>query len=155
MSSFDLMATMKRYAYEMLKNPNDSLGCARRAFVNDDISAAQVADWWPTNPYVLEFRAQLLAEFGEDHFLPTRADIARELFSIGTSAACEAKDRINALDKLAHLLNYVEKPSSVTVNTGETNNRVMLVRDHGTDHDWEKRAKEQQAKLINGTSRKI
>lgn len=148
--AFDLFETMKRFAYEHLKTPDDAMGAAQRAFVNDDISAAQVADHWPTNAFVIKFKQELLSEFGEEHFLPSKSDIARQLYKIGANCAQAADDRIKALKELANLLGYIEKPAAVTVNTGSTNNRVMIVRDHGTVDDWEQRAIEQQSRLING-----
>lgn len=158
--SFDLFATMKRYAYEHLRTPSDSLGAVRRAMggdntkCEDEITAKQVAPLWPTNPYVLQFKRELLEEYGEEHFLPTKADVVKQLYAMGIDPAIDVKDRVAALKECALVRGFIEKPASVNVNTGNTNNRVMVVADYGSDEDWETRALHQQTKLINSTKRK-
>jgi hypothetical protein len=157
--SFDLFETMKRYAYEHLKTPSDSLGAARRAFggdahrCEDEVTANQVARLWPTNQYVLQFEKELLDEYGEEHFLPTKADVAKQLYAIGIDAEIAVEDRVKALREYANIRGFIEKPASVNVNTGSVNNRVMVVKDHGSNDDWEAKAAKQQTKLIASAKR--
>ena len=101
---------------------------------------------------MLRFKEELLAEYGAEHFLPSKADIVRELFKIGTATNHDANDRVKALQEAAKIMGYIEKPAPVTVNTGDMSNRVMIVRDHGTLDAWEEKALAQQNKLINGNA---
>jgi hypothetical protein len=157
--TWDILAVMRKYAYEHLKTPNDSLGAVRRAMGGDssgcydDITASNVAYSWPDNVFVRQFKREWLEELGEDHFLPSKSDIIRELHSIGTDRTLDTKDRVAALKECALIRGFIEKPATVNVNTGLVNNKVMVVQDHGSDDAWETKAATQQAKLIASARR--
>src|SRR5690606_38718084 len=85
-------------------------------------------------------------------FLPTKAELAREVWRIGTNPRTSVDERLKALRLYADVRGYIEKYQAGTVINNTNNvlsqNRVMLVKDFGTDEEWELAVEEQQRKLI-------
>jgi hypothetical protein len=158
--TWDVFDVMRKYAYEHLKTPHNSLGAVRRALggddsgCNDEVTARAVAHQWTDNVFVKQFKRELIEEYGEEHFLPTKADLARELYAMGVDKTIEARDRVTALKEYALVRGFIEKVAAVNVNTGTVSNRVMVVQDHGSDTDWEAKVQKQQTKLIASATSK-
>ena len=114
-------ALKKLFAIGMLKKPlrkpSDSYDIGTSIFGGDTVSAMRAGASWPTDPEVLELREQLLAEFGPEHFLPTKAELAREVLAINEekydsgNLKNDARDRIAAYRLAAEILGHIEKPA--------------------------------------------
>lgn len=136
------------YAAALLRTPDDPYGAAIKLFGDNPIKAIEVSQKWPFDFYVLTKQSELLAELGEDEFLPGKAALARRVLDLGDNPQTDKKERLAAYKLYAEIRGFVEKSGGVQINNNITNNRVMVMKDHGTNDDWEAKAKSQQAKLI-------
>lgn len=104
---------------------------------------------WINDPIVLAEKQRLLNEAGDElAFLPTKAKAARRAWEIANSTAVETKDQLAALRLFNETLGYIEKPGmNVNTNVNVGGNKVMIVKQHGDNTDWESGLKENQEKL--------
>lgn len=139
----------KRFAIELLKDPNDPFKAALRVFGQDTGMALRASSTWPTDVDVIKFTEEAVGELGDLHFLPSKADLAREAWTLATSANVPVDDRLKAMRLYGDVRGFIEKQGTIINNNVLTNNKVMLVKDHGSTDNWEERLIEQQAKLID------
>lgn len=135
-----------RFAEALLRRPHDAFGAACAILGNDTMRALRVSQAWPLDLEVLAVQADLLEKFGPDEFLPTKQEVARRIYNVGETAA-DAKDKLAAYKLYAEVRGFIQKADNVN-NVVVNNNRVMVLRDFGTDEQWETKAASQQAKLI-------
>ncbi len=72
--------------------------------------------------------------------------MAKEALDV-SRAAPEHKDKFTGLKLVGELLGYIDKGGVNIQNNNLTVNRVMRIRDHGTDEQWEETVRMKQAKL--------
>ena len=144
----------KAFAYEWLKEPNNAYAAALKITGRDTFAAMRMVDNWCYDPVVTQLKSQLIEEHGEDHFLPSKAQMCRDL--IDRARSDPFADFEKSYKLVADMRGFIEKPG-VTINTSVTNNKVMVVpvgrlNDNGTvDEDvWEQQAIEQQQATIEG-----
>ncbi|WP_292414149.1 hypothetical protein [Methylophaga sp.] len=54
----------------------------------------------------------------------------------------------------ADVRGFIEKPqTTINNNNNVTNNRVMVVRENGSDEDWEAKLRKQQDNLTNASTK--
>jgi len=152
-SAEELIALKEKFAELSLREP-DAFKVALVLYPNDTGRALRVANEWPNDPQVKEIRQSLVdaEEDGETAFLPTKADASRLAWNIARDADKFTEDRLKALKLYAEIRGFIEKPA-VNVNNNIQNNvsmRVLVVKDHGTNDEWETKLRSQQKKLING-----
>jgi hypothetical protein len=143
--------TLKRaFAAALLYYPTDPFKAALQLFPNNTMRALTVAQEWIADPFVLNAQAELIAELGEDHFLPSKVTLARRVFELGENVRASQSEKLSAFRLYAELRGFIEKPGfTVQNNTNILNqNRVMLMTDHGSNEDWETKALAQQTKLV-------
>lgn len=148
LSEEDLKAAKARFAALLLKTPEVPFIAAQGVF-NNTGQAIYAAYHWVRDPEVLAEQGRLLehAGNGELDFVPTKADAARLAWNIAKNSPFE-EDRLKAIKLFSEILGYITKPEPVKVENNVTNNhRVMVVKDHGSDADWEQKLKQQQQKL--------
>lgn len=143
-----LSELQKQYAELLLREP-EPFKAAYLLYPNptDATKAVSiVSERWHLMPEVLEYQTKLLnTEDGLRRYLPSKLEFARSLF--GYANECSNHEyRIKYLELVAKVMSFVDKPlpSAVTIN----DNRVLVVKDHGTDDQWEKKTIEHQAKLV-------
>lgn len=138
----------ERFAEALLRSPTDPFRAALAIFGNDTVSALKASNSWPSDLVVLQRQADLLEEYGPDEYLPTKAHVARRIYEVG-DAATDPKDRLAAFKLYADIRGFMPKAENVN-NTNITlnQNRVMVVRDFGSDDQWETAAQKHQTKLI-------
>ncbi len=139
----------REFARLLLQYPGDPRRCAiilcAAVGIIDTNQITSIATRWVNDPDVIADRQEMLDEQGEDAFLPSRADVARKLWAIAETAGVEPDDQIKALKEYAALRGFVNKDApGITVNV----NRVMMIKDHGSDDEWERNLLTQQSKLI-------
>jgi len=141
----DMDERKKRFAELLLKNPYDAFGVALEIFGSDTSGALRASYEWISDPLVIETQKQLKEERGEFAFLPTKADLAREaLESHRTLKKNDPAAAAKYFDMHLKIMDYYPKEAGNVVNI---QNNVMVVPDHGSDKDWEKKALEQQKQL--------
>lgn len=135
-----------KFAERLLRRPQAAFEVACELFGPMETGRALKASAeWPNDPYVLEIQAELIEEHGEKHFLPTKEEFARKVIDYADTIR-SAEDKLKAYRLYAEVMGYIEKPG-VVVNNNVDNRRVMIVKDHGNDDDWERRLANQQKRL--------
>lgn len=101
-----------------LRQPKDSYDIATSIFGGDTISAMRAGANWPTDPDVMRFREELLAEHGADYFLPSKEDMVRSVLEIAEEKydnghlRHDAREREKLLRLASELMGYIEKPKA-------------------------------------------
>ena len=141
----------RAFAFKLLQNPTKPIEAAKAVFPGDMATACTVSVAWVNDPEIIELQQKLLEEYGEEHFLPSKADVGRELYKIGTQYAADNKDKIKALETFSRLMGYLGESSTNINNFMSTSNRVMMVPENQTIDSWAHKAKDNQASLIEKT----
>lgn len=144
----------KAFAYEWLKEPSNAYAAALVVTQRDTFAAMQIVNNWCYDTEVIEFKRQLNEEHGEEHFLPSKFQMVRDL--IDRARTNPFADFEKSYKLAADILGFIEKPG-VTINNGVTNNKVMVVpvgrlNENGTINEdvWESNAISQQQATIEG-----
>ncbi len=141
------------FAFEMLKNPGDALR-AITVVLGVDHSPSErmrLSQTWVTDEFVVQETARLLEEFGEDHFLPSKAEVARLVYRRAVEAQMDHRDFHDLIELYCKVRGLIERPAiapsaNITTTTNTTN--VMVIKDTGTNEEWQKGLEEQQRLLI-------
>lgn len=139
-----------RFAAALLRHPEtpDGRFAAALSVTSDTGKALLMAHKLWDSPQVIEAQRQIKAAAEDDlDFIGTKADFAREVLE------CARKswdgDVQHKMYKLyAEVRGFISK-ADTNVNVQVNNNKVMIVKDLGSNDDWERRAAEQQRKLID------
>ena len=138
------------FAELLLKTPDNpfkaAMGVCREAG-----EALLISQNWPDDEFVISEQKRLLVEFGDDHFLPTKEELARTVFEAAKEARFE-ENKVKFLKLYADIRGFIAKPET-NVTVQNTNNRVMIVKENGSDDDWANKLLKQQRSLINGSGR--
>jgi hypothetical protein len=150
-SAEQLLALKEQFAELSLREP-DAFKVALVIYPNDTGRALRVANEWPNDPQVKTFRQSFVdaEEDGETAFLPSKADAARLAWNIARDADKFTEDRLKALKLYSEIRGFIEKQAVAVTQNNITQNRVLIVRDHGTNDEWEKALRSQQKRLVNG-----
>lgn len=138
------------FAAALLRQPTEPFRAALTVFGADNIKALEAAQQWVSDIYVLSKQAELLETLGEDAFLPNKATLARRVWEAAESAT-DKKEKAVLFKLYGEVRGFVDKGGNTNISTNVTlnQNRVMVMRDHGTDDDWERKASDQQMKLVS------
>lgn len=141
----------KRFAVELLRQPDKPFKVAMAIFGDDTGRALYVSTKWPSDPEVKAFQIAAVEDVGDMAFLPTKADLAREAWNIATSDKVPVDDRLKAMRLYGDVRGFIEKGNAIINNNTNvmTNNKVMLVKTYNTTQEWEHTLAAQQAKLIH------
>lgn len=145
-------------AFMTLDQPNTDMTKAVRAgvvsqygegVVSEDTvgRVAQFFDMMPTGrKLVKDARKNLVEESGMMEFLPDEVEVARNLYTIGTTAP-DMKDRVAAMKEYSELLRF--KDPDRNNDRGAPVHHVMkvYVSGDGSKDDWEARATHQQEEV--------
>jgi hypothetical protein len=148
----ELVAAKKRFAAMLLKEPGEPFKAALAAGL-DTGQALRASVEWINDSIVLEEQTRLIEEQenGELDFLPTKAEAARLAWNIANSATF-VEDKLKALKLYADMRGFIPKVEAVKIDNSVTHNKVMIVKDQGTDEEWEAKARMQQRKLVEEAS---
>lgn len=134
------------FVKEWLKT-NDPFKAGIACFPADNGRALRCAWEWTQDVAVLAYRQELLEDSVVHPGLPTKEELALEVYQRASKAVFDA-DAFEGLELVGKIMGYIEKPS-VNIDNRSVNvvNKVMVVKDHGTDEDWEKRLHQNQTHL--------
>lgn len=126
----------------------DPFAAAVELFPTDMGRALAVSREWPQDPEVLA----LMGEIDVDaQGVPTDNDMIREVWR-RVIATSDDEIAFKGVDTIAKIRGK-GVDQNTTINNLYTDNRsVMIVPTHGSDEDWESRAREQQARLVADAS---
>lgn len=148
-----------KFARQWLKTPRNPFQAALAVFGTDTGRALLASKEWINDPVVLAEQAHILETEGFRVGLPTKEEYARKIIDAAEETLPDGTSRVAFEDKLkayrlfGEVMGYIERPASTTINNNpQTINRVMIVKEHGSDDDWERRLQNQQQKLISGDS---
>ena len=96
----------KAFAYAHLKKPNDAFLAAKMVFPTDSGKALRAASEWPLLPDVLQFKKDLIEEYGEMHFIVSKADLIREVYDRANQCSF-ADDYFKGMGLVAKLSDYM------------------------------------------------
>lgn len=141
------LALKPKFAAMLLEHPDNAFIAAQAVFPDDMARALYIASHWLTDPDVLTEKARLRDKGADLKTLPTKADLARRAWELTDKGLFE--DRIKAMKLYADIMGHIEKPQAPVTNVNVTQNRVMVVKDKGTDAQWEEGVAKQQTQLLN------
>lgn len=146
----ELIALKERFAELTLRN--EPFAAALVLFPDDTGRALRVANEWPQDEQVKTLRQSFIdaEDDGETAFLPTKAEAARLAWNIARDADKMTEDRLKAIKLYSEIRGFIERPQVAVTNTVNQVNRVLIVKDHGSDDEWETQLRKQQKRLING-----
>lgn len=139
------------FAGALLKHPQDLEGrfAAALSVTSDTGKALIMANKWLDDATVVAEQQRLTknADEGDLNFLGTKADFAREVLEAGRQS-WDGDTKHKFFKLYAEMRGFVVK-ADTNVNVQVNNNRVMVVKDMGTDDEWERKAQRQQRELID------
>ena len=146
-------ADKRKLAYAALllkaRTPDEQFAAAREIEPNEIGIALWIAHHWPHDEAVKAEMARLKKTGADGDDLPTAADLARTVWSLTQVGLFD--DRIKAAKLYAEIRGLIKKPEAA-VNVNVNNNRVMVIREKGTDAEWEDGVGKQQAALIQAAN---
>lgn len=151
----DIDEQKQLFAALLMKWPDEPMRAAVEVTGEADIArAAWISKRWPYDPSVLAFMEDARESGADLAALPSKADLARKVFALAdTAGTMRAFSEAERLYKLyAEVRGFVEKPAAASATVNIQHNRVMMVRDCGTDGEWESRTATQQKALIDVAS---
>lgn len=137
----------RRFAAEQLRQPGRDYHIALGLIPEGHVAAAAV-NTWRNDPVVIAERLRLQNDYGERAELPTKETVMLEILALGRETSHMVSDRLKAYALYSELNNYTGRNSGVAPQVNLFSNKVMLLRDHGSQADWEAGAKAQQANLV-------
>lgn len=145
----DTKITKAAYAAFLLSEP-DAFKAACLLCPDDTGKALWIATNWKSDPDVMSELAKLKTNPASVSSIGSKYDAARLLWDIANNAILDTKDRISAIRDFCTLSGIFDFNSKqgTTVNV-DASPKVMIVKDHGEDAEWEKKAIMQQKELMN------
>lgn len=142
----DVNVSLKHdFAANLLRYPDDPFKAAFATTPETGI-ALQIARDWPRDPVVQAEQDRLLTTGDAKSFLPTKEAQAKDIYALATSVAVADEDRLKAHRLYAEIMGFIEKPISGST-TNILNQGVMIVRDAGSDEQWQEKASAHQRLL--------
>lgn len=140
------------FAVAFLKTPDDAFKAACTVFPDDMGKALRAAHTWQKDSFVVYEMERLTGEDGEDAFLPGKAELCRKIWSKLNKEFVDNEDFTKLAKLYADVRGFIQK-ADTTVNVAVVN-KVMVVKDLGSNEEWESKAERQQRELLNvSTSR--
>lgn len=155
----DDLAQKEAFGIALAMCPTDPFKAAIAVFGDDSGGALRASQKWLKDPVVLASKLKFIQDNGAKSDLPTKEEFAVEVLGMarlksddGQRFIYDARERLQAYELAAKLLDYMPKAGSINVNQVNNDNRtqnVMYVPQPTSDASWEERLEAQQAKLVN------
>jgi hypothetical protein len=149
----DLMLTLEQrkrlFAEQYMATPQEIYKAGTAAWPDKPSEGLRVALEWVNDPEVIKYCNELRTA-GISPNVPPKEQVVKELLDIGRDVRAEAADRIKAFELASKIMGYIVPAQTNIKHTTVTDNRVMVVRDHGSPDEWEAKAQLQQKRLIEG-----
>jgi len=140
------------FAKLLLKTPDDPFKAALALLpAKEDLSTAlKIAHEWPVDPDVIAARDGALKDDGPLSFLPTKAEACRHIWDKATKGIMEPDEYTRMMKLYCDTMGFIEKPqTTVQNNVQNVQSNVMVIKDGGSDEDWETGLRKQQETLLN------
>ena len=138
-------AAKLRFAAELVRTKNPATA-AMSIIVGNPGLALKYSYELQVDPIVVAEIERLKDEFGEEAFLPSKAQLAREIYDRANRDGVDHEEYVKLIQLHCSMRGLIEKPgTNVDVNVQVQN--VMVVKDLGTDEQWAAKAARQQREL--------
>ena len=143
-----------QFADNMVRRPGDPQGAARSIVPGNTELMLYMAQHWPYDETVVAEMKAIREENDPMDLLPSKAEFAREVWTRLTARRVDNED-FTKLGKLyADVCGYIDKPQTNVAVMTNSNNKVMVVNQKGTDEEWSKKLIRQQKKLVSAATKK-
>jgi len=140
----------KQFAALLLSDMANPFKAALAVFENDSANACKYALLWKDDPEVLAEIELLKATKSISDIVANKIEVAKCTWALANNDWTPPKSRVDALRLLAEMAGYMpDKTINKNVTADVKVNKVMLVKDHGENEDWEEKIRAQQKGLIN------
>lgn len=145
-----ILEKKKKFAIALLHSPSQSFECAKEVFGDDIGSCLKFHNAWKKDLEVRQFQADYIKEFGAETTLPSKETMAREVYEVAHDSNQDPETRLKFYKLYGDVQGYIQKPgTTINNNTQLVSNKVMVIKDKGTDEEWEEQLRLQQVKLID------
>ena len=132
------------------KGPDGAFKIALGLFGSDTAKALKVSYQWPTDP-VVQAEITRLKSTGEDlQLLPSKTELAQDIWNKMQVVYVNAEDYVKLAKLYAEVMVMIQKQAPAPTANIVVANKVMVVKDYGTNDQWEAAAERQQRALTNG-----
>jgi hypothetical protein len=141
------------FAAQLLKNgnaPNEAFKAALIIFPDDTSLALKAATQWVNDPIVIAEKLRLGDGLSDEEKLPSKAELLKEIHDKAKGTVF-AEDYAKLMRLYMEVRGMISKPA-LSTNVNLIQNKVMIVKNHGNDSDWNEGLKAQQARLINASA---
>lgn len=139
------------FAAALLRNDGDPFKAAF-SISSDSGFCLQIARVWKDDPFVVAEQEKLLNSNDAKSFLPSKEQQARAIYAMASDEKTEPEDRLRAHKLYAEIMEHIPKPTT-GMGVNILNQGVMIVKDAGSDADWEdKAARHQRALTLNAVN---
>lgn len=97
------------FVREWLKT-GDPFKAAMNVWPNNTGRALRASWEYPIDPQILELRAKILADEGERAFLPTKEELARDVYGLSQQSTRPIEERLKGYRLYAEIMGYIDKP---------------------------------------------
>lgn len=135
----------------LLETPDEPFTAALKLFPEDTGRALRVAHEWPNDKEVRASMRARMSEGEEEDFLPTKAELARKVWAKMNKETLEPDEFTKIARLYGEIRGFIEKPTTNINTNTQVLSPVMVVKDSGSDDEWEKKLAAQQNKLLNAS----
>lgn len=145
-------ADKRAFARALLKHPETMEGrfAAALTVTGDTGKALIMASRWLNDVTVVDEQRSLVAraDEGDLDFIGTKAEFCREILEAARNS-WEGETKHKFFKLYAETRGWLGKSGDTNLNVNVQNNRVMVVKDLGSNDDWEQRLYRQQTALTH------
>lgn len=144
----DELEQKRSFAFHLLRVPDKPFEAASVVFPEKyqvGLALTAARDWLK-DPIVIAEQERILGGVDAKSFLPTKEMQAKDIYAIAKDPLVTVEDRLKAHKQYSEIMGFIEKPAPGN-QVNILNQSVMVVRDLGTDDDWETKAIKQQRTL--------
>jgi hypothetical protein len=139
-------ALKQAFAEALLRTPDDPFKAAF-SVTTDNGLACQIATNWPKDREVAQFQVALIEEKGAKTFLPDKEQQARDVYKIAEAPNLDPEVKLKAHRLYAEIMGHIQDAKH-SGGVQIANFGVMVVKEKGSDDEWEQSAVVQQRNLI-------
>ena len=139
-------ALKRAFAAALLRHPTNHVAAAQQVVPFDMGLCVQIAQLWPFDDVVQEETQKLTKEKGQSAFLPGKADLKRKVWD-EIQTCNDHEHRFKLMEFYGKMIGAIERPAPTLVNNGQMVLGAMVVKEMGTNADWENTGVAQQAAL--------
>ena len=138
----------EKFAQLLLQEPGNLFAVALKVFPDDTKRALRAVTEWKDDPEI-----KSLQEKAQELPLPTKGEFARVLWDKMQDKWTDANDFAKIAKVYAEVRGFIEPPKvEVQTNVQNVTNKVMVVRESGSDSEWERKLLDQQTALSSVAS---